>query len=304
MYSVEANNLCHRFTRGEPVLAGVDLRVRTGSISGFLGPNGAGKTTTLKLILGLLRKQQGEIQLFGQPFDRRNRTAALRKIGSLIETPSVYGHLTAVENLMVWQKIYGCPKNRVRDTLQLVGLSATGAKKAGQFSLGMKQRLGIAAALLHEPALLILDEPTNGLDPSGIIEIRELLKTLNKERGITILISSHLLPEIEKVASDLAIIHHGKMLFQGPLTELMDRRRRASSIVLETGDNTAALQTVLPLHPTARQENGKIILPAADKPAVAALNRHLVQKGIDVYSVSAREDDLESIFMQLTNLES
>ncbi len=304
MYSIEAIALSHQFTRGELVLDGVDLRVRTGSISGFLGPNGAGKTTTLRLILGLLKKQQGDILIFGQPFDRRNRIAALNKIGSLIEMPSVYSHLTAVENLMVWQRIYRCPKKRVQDVLQRVGLAGTGAKKAGQFSLGMKQRLGIAVALLNEPALLVLDEPTNGLDPSGIVEIRELLKTLNKEHGITILISSHLLPEIEKIATDIAIIHKGRMLFQGLLNELMERRRQASSIAFETSDHARALQTALLRQPATRQENGKIILPAVDQPAIAALNRELVQNGIDVYGITTLENDLESIFMQLTNVES
>ena len=149
----------------------INLRVEFGSIYGFLGPNGAGKTTTLRLVLGLLKKQRGSIRVFGQKFDD-DRVQILSRIGSLIESPSIYGHLTAAENLKLLQKIYQCPKARIAEVLELVGLANTGKKKAGQFSLGMKQRLSIAIALLHSPTLLILDEPTNGLDPNGIIEIR------------------------------------------------------------------------------------------------------------------------------------
>ena len=192
MFSIEAINVSHHFSKGEKVLNNINFSVKTGSIYGFLGPNGAGKTTTLRLILGLLKKQEGEINVFGKAFEQ-NRTAILRGIGSLIESPSLYGQLTAAENLSVWQKVYQCSKNRIQEVLNLVGLRDTGAKKASQFSLGMKQRLAIAIALLHNPSLLILDEPTNGLDPNGIIEMRELLKKLNKEQEITILISSHLL---------------------------------------------------------------------------------------------------------------
>lgn len=170
--------------------------VPKGSIYGFLGPNGAGKTTTLRLILGLLKRQTGSINVFNVPFDE-NRIEILNQTGSLIESPSLYSHLTAYENLNVLRKIYQCPESRINDVLELVGLSNTGKKKSGLFSLGMKQRLGIAIALLNNPALLILDEPTNGLDPNGILEIRELLKRINAESGITIVISSHLLSEIE-----------------------------------------------------------------------------------------------------------
>jgi len=216
---LETSELSYRFSRKAIVLDKIDLRVPEGSIYGFLGPNGAGKTTTLRLLLGLLRKQQGRILFFGRPFDG-DRIASLRKVGSLIESPSVYGHLTAVENLAVWQKIYQCPRERIALVLQWVGLADTGRKKAGQFSLGMKQRLGIAVALLNDPSLLILDEPTNGLDPGGMIEIRELLQQLNREQGVTILLSSHLLSEMEKLVTHTGIIHRGRLLFQGSLDEL------------------------------------------------------------------------------------
>src|SRR5215207_4649839 len=236
---VETRNLTHKFSEAETALDLVNLQVIEGSIYGFLGPNGAGKTTTLKLILGLLRKQHGEIYLFGRPFDD-DRVENLRRIGSMIESPSLYGHLTAAENLKILQKVYRCPKGRIREVLALVGLERTGGKRVSQFSLGMKQRLGIALALLHSPSLLILDEPTNGLDPNGMLEIRGLLQSLNKERGVTILISSHMLSEIEKLVTHVGIISRGEILFQGTLADLLSRRRQNSFVVFETNDEAKA----------------------------------------------------------------
>ena len=201
------------------MLEKVGLRVPAGSIYGFLGPNGAGKTTTLRLVLGLLRKQEGRIEVFGKAFED-DRIGILGRTGSLIESPGIYASLTAMENLQVWQRIYRCPEERMGEVLALTGLADTGRKRAGQFSLGMKQRLAIAIALLNDPALLILDEPTNGLDPEGIIAMRELFKNLNRERKVTILISSHLLGEMEKLITHAGIIHKGRLLFQGSLEEL------------------------------------------------------------------------------------
>ncbi len=217
-YCLETTNLSHHWNARTPVLKDINLRVPKDSIYGFLGPNGAGKTTTLKLILGLLQKQQGEILVFGQNWEA-HRIEILHRIGSLIECPSLYAQLTAGENLRVLQRVYRCPKSRIDQVLALTGLTDTGSKKAGKFSFGMKQRLAIAIALLNDPTLLILDEPTNGLDPEGIIEMRELLKTLNK-RGVTILLSSHLLGEMEKLITHTGIIHKGQLLFQGTLVEL------------------------------------------------------------------------------------
>jgi ABC-2 type transport system ATP-binding protein len=221
-YVLETCRLSYGFSRRQPVLDNVGLQVPEASIYGFLGPNGAGKTTTLKLILGLLKKQQGDISLWGRPFEE-DRVGMLRKVGSFIESPSLYGHLSAKDNLLVWQKIYRCPGENINHSLELVGLADTGGKKVRQFSLGMKQRLGIAVALLHQPSLLILDEPTNGLDPHGIIDVRELLKHLHRQHGITILVSSHLLSEIEKLATHTGIIHKGRMVYQGTLQGLLSR---------------------------------------------------------------------------------
>ena len=300
MTAIRVVELSHQFPTGERVLDNININVREGSIYGFLGPNGAGKTTTLRLILGLLKKQQGEVLVFDKPFTG-HRIEILSKIGSLIESPSLYSHLTAMENLKIWQKVYQPPKNRMQEVLKLVGLANTGNKKTGQFSLGMKQRLGIAVALLHSPSLLILDEPTNGLDPGGIVEMRELLKTLNKNEGTTIVISSHLLGEIEKLVTDLGIINKGKMLFEDTLEELMQRQQQSTSIYFDTNDNIKALHLMQKQKIEARIEKERIVAATLSKPAIARINQTLVEQGIDVYGIKSIDNDLESIFMNLTS---
>jgi ABC-type multidrug transport system ATPase subunit len=298
-YCIQTNNLTHHFLQQE-VLHEINLKVETGSIYGFLGPNGAGKTTTLRLALGLLKKQRGAIYFFGLPF-HENRISILKKIGSLIESPSLYGHLTAKENLSLLQKVYQCPKERIQHVLNLVGLPDTGNKKASQFSLGMKQRLSIAIALLHNPALLILDEPTNGLDPNGIIEVRELLKKLNQEDGITILISSHLLAEIEKLVTHVGIINQGRLLFQGTLDDLKNRQQLSLSTVFETSDQERTLRLMSDHNLSPRVENGKIILPSLARETIATLNQQLVANDVLVYEISVVKNDLESIFIDMIN---
>lgn len=219
-YCIETHNLSHSYHSGESILCGINLKIPEGSIYGFLGANGAGKTTTLKLLTGLLVSEPDAVTIYNQPL-RNNRIAVMRRMGSLIESPSLYSHLSAKENLEVFRRLYQCPTTNITEVLAQVGLENTGNKKAGRFSLGMKQRLGIAISLLHKPSLLILDEPTNGLDPQGMIEIRELLKTLNREHHVSIIISSHILSEMEKLVTHIGIIDKGRLLFQGPLAELM-----------------------------------------------------------------------------------
>ncbi len=294
---VETRQLTHRFG-DETVVDQVDLRVARGSIYGFLGPNGAGKTTTLKLILGLLRKQQGEITVLGKPF-AENRVEILKRVGSLIEFPSLYGHLTAVENLKVWQKIYRTDDSRITEVLSLVGLASV-KKKANQFSLGMKQRLGIAVALLHKPELLILDEPTNGLDPNGIIEMREMLRSLSTQQGITILVSSHLLAEIEKLVTDVGVINKGKLMFQGPLADLM-KMQQSTTLLFETSANEKAIELLSKLGIAAVAQNGFIEVTNLPKEKVAEVNRYLVQLSVDVYRIMPVQNNLETIFMEMVN---
>lgn len=300
MYCVETNQLSYSFAANERILNNINLRVPTGSIYGFLGPNGAGKTTTLRLLLGLLKKQQGDILMLNKDF-QKNRTAILKCIGSLIESPSLYGHLTALENLQLQQKLYQCPKESITEVLQTVGLLHTGKKKASQFSLGMKQRLSIAIALLHKPALLILDEPTNGLDPNGIIEIRDLLKKINTEQGIGIVISSHLLAEIEKLVTHVGIISKGNMVFQGTLKDLVDKQYQHSRLILNTNDIEATAAILKSLELDGTMAEGRIIMPIPPKDIIAMLNRQLVNQGIEVYEMSVIKKDLETIFMELIN---
>jgi ABC-type multidrug transport system ATPase subunit len=298
MYCIETIDLTHRFSSAEKVLDAINLQVGEGTIYGFLGPNGAGKTTTLKLILGLLKKQQGEIFLFGKPFSQ-NRVEALKNIGAMIESPSLYGHLTATENLRILQKVYRCPSERIKKVLELVDLAGTGTKRTGQFSLGMKQRLGLAAALLHSPGLLILDEPTNGLDPNGILEIRELLKYLARHEGITILLSSHLLGEIEKLVTHIGIINSGSLLFQGTLAALNEKQKRSSVITFRTSNNQKSLSVFEQRKVASRIEAQKIVIPLIEEQEIALINRQLVSEGIDVYEISQVKNDLEKIFFEV-----
>jgi lantibiotic transport system ATP-binding protein len=300
MYCVQTNNLTYHFSSKEKALNNINLQVPNGSIYGFLGPNGAGKTTTLRLILGLLRNQTGKISIFGEPFET-NRVDILRKIGSLIESPSLYGHLTAIENLSLLQKIYQCSKSRIHEVLNLVGLPNTGKKKVSQFSLGMKQRLSIAIAIFHNPSLLILDEPTNGLDPNGILDMRELLKSINQENGITILVSSHLLSEIEKLVTHVGIINEGNLMFQGTLSELINKQQKASYTEIETNNTGLALQIISRNNLLATIRDDKAFLPMASKEQIAKINLDLVENGIEVYQISTIKNDLETIFMDLIN---
>lgn len=198
----------------------LNMNVREGRIYGFIGPNGAGKSTTLKMLLGLVHPTAGEIELFGERLTEKSRVALLRGVGSLIESPAYYGHLTARENLRVYAEILALPEKNIDEVLKIVRLDRQEGKRTSAFSLGMKQRLGLASALLGFPKLLILDEPTNGLDPSGIQEMRELIRSLPEHYGMTVIVSSHLLSEVERIADDVGIIAHGRMKYQGELARL------------------------------------------------------------------------------------
>ena len=299
-YCLQTEGLSFSFSEKETILNNINLQVEEGSIYGFLGPNGAGKTTSLRLILGLLKKQQGSISIFGKHF-HENRIEILKRTGSLIESPSLYGHLTAAENLLLLQKIYRCKKERIQKVLTQVNLAATGNKKVNQFSLGMKQRLSIAVALLNNPSLLILDEPTNGLDPNGIIEMRELLKAINRQQGVTILVSSHLLAEIEKLVTHVGVIHKGSLLFQGTLSGLQNKQQQSSMLVFETNNDVNTLRIIRDNHLQAHSENGKVLLTAQPQETISSINEQLVKSGVAVYSIHTVKNDLETIFMNLIN---
>ncbi|HET7897727.1 MAG TPA: ATP-binding cassette domain-containing protein [Flavisolibacter sp.] len=298
---IKTTNLSYRYSKGTQTLSDINLQVERGSIYGFLGPNGSGKTTTLSLLLGLLNNQQGDIEIFGQHL-HTNRVAILKKTGSLIEAPSLYGHLTATENLEIYRPAYGASKARIEEVLRIVGLNDTGKKVVKKFSLGMKQRLSIALALLPNPELLVLDEPSNGLDPAGIIELRELIKKLNKDFGMTILISSHLLAEVEKMVSHVGIIFKGKMLFQGPIRELHSFQQKGARLFINTSDNAVAYQVLQEHQPDLADE--LVSVACTGQQQVAAINRTLTAHNLDVYLLHPKESDLEQLFIDLTTVQS
>lgn len=293
---VNIDRLCHHF-KDQKVLDNISLQIKKGSIYGFLGPNGAGKTTTLCLLLGLLKKQQGKISIFGSALFT-NRTSTLKQVGSLIEMPSLYAHLTGVENLEIFRLSYQVSKTRISEVLEIVGLSDAGKKKVRSYSLGMKQRLGIALTLLHDPELLILDEPTNGLDPEGIIEMRNLLKRLNQKFGKTILISSHLLSEVEKIITHVAIIHLGKILFEGSFAELQQKKSSQLTIEIEVNDIQCAMELLKDSYDLT-QKDGKLLIGYTSDEETAKLNAFLVRSGINVYKFGLQNNTLENIFIQL-----
>ena len=233
--SIECENFHFAYTKQRDALDIDSLSLPQAGIIAVIGHNGAGKSTTLKMLLGLVHPTQGEIDLFGKRITAKNRLEALKHIGSLIETPSYYGHLTGKENLKIQQMLLGVPKENIDEVLSIVRLQRQASKKVSAYSLGMKQRLGLASALLSFPRLLILDEPTNGLDPAGIQEMRELILSLPKRFGMTVIVSSHLLSEIDQMAEDIGIIAGGKLKFQGSLSALhnMDRTKNLEEIFLE-----------------------------------------------------------------------
>ncbi|MFD0766166.1 ABC transporter ATP-binding protein [Mucilaginibacter lutimaris] len=281
----------------QQVVKSLSLQVPAGSIYGFLGPNGAGKTTTIKMLLNLLKTGQGSIRVFGLEL-QSNRIEILKQIGSLIEQPAIYLHLTGRENLMNRAMLLQVSDAKVDEMLKLVQLTNAADKKAGQYSLGMKQRLGIALALLNDPKLLILDEPTNGLDPNGIIEIRELLVRL-VATGKTVFISSHLLAEIEKMATHVGIINNGQLMFQGTIGDLQNISQPLISI--ET-DNTVDAANLLTRNNFIVTEVGQdhLYVPFISKQQIGEINSLLVQNGVTVYGINKQHKDLERLFLDIT----
>ncbi|GAA4966174.1 ATP-binding cassette domain-containing protein [Pseudonocardia tropica] len=278
------------------VVADLDLNVPTGCVYGFLGPNGSGKTTTMKMILSLVRPSRGAIELMGRPLDRSTRRSLLRRVGSLIEAPPGYGHLTGGENMRVVQRLLGLSDRQVTRAVETVRLRDHLGRKVGTYSLGMKQRLGIAMALAREPALLLLDEPTNGLDPAGIEEIRDLLSAL-AAAGTTVMVSSHLLGEIDRTATVLGILGGGRLLFEGPREDLL--ARSAPEVLFETSDPRHAASLVAPHH-RVRIDGATVRVRGVDHRATARIVAALVRHGVDVHGVSRERRSLEDVFRDLT----
>lgn len=295
---IETRNLSYRFGN-QLVLDQVSINVKEGSIYGFLGPNGAGKTTTIKVLLNLLQTGEEKVFLFGKDL-KNNRIEILSGIGSLIEQPAIYSHLSGKENLLNRAMLLQVHAERVQEMLDLVNLTEHADKKAGKYSLGMKQRLGIALALLHDPKLLILDEPTNGLDPNGIIEIRQLIRKLVEERGKTVFISSHLLSEVEKMVTHIGIINRGKLLFQGTIAELHDVSKK--HLEIQTNDLGSSKELLCKNGYRAEILSDMIIIPYLSEDQSAEINSLLVKHDHKVYSLTMSKQNLENLFLSITQL--
>lgn len=296
-YVLRTNHLSKKF-RGHQALGNVNLSIQKGAIYGFIGQNGAGKSTLIRLVTGLAFPSSGSLELFGDSSERA-LIEARKRIGSIIESPALFPHMTASENLETNRLLRGIPgKDCVPRMLKQVGLEGTGNKKAKNFSLGMKQRLGLAIALLGEPEFIILDEPTNGLDPAGVIEMRELLKTLNRELGITIMISSHILSELHLMASHYGIIHKGQLLEELTAEELNNKCQQYIFIqVDDPGKATAVLQSELGAYDYEVMQNGAIKLYSQmERPSV--VSSALFTAGLKIEKFMPMGEDLESYFIK------
>mgnify|MGYP000207760997 FL=1 len=298
---VDTKKLNFSYTKTRKDIENLELKVPKGSIYGFLGPNGSGKSTTIRLLLGLLKKQSGNVALFGELFNSKTRLKSLDKVGALIENPSLYEHLNAVENLKIAANYrQNIPSGRIEEVLEIVKLSHAKKKKVKAYSLGMKQRLGLAISLLSNPELIILDEPTNGLDPKGIIEMRTLIKELNEKYGTTIFISSHLLSEIERTCTHVGIIRDGKMLFQDTVKELKSSKGQKMMIDIEV-DKFIDAMTVLE---KLQKENTSLVdeflqIEVENKDEITVVIDALRAQNVKVYQVSIK-NNLEELFLSLT----
>ena len=296
---IETKGLCKTYG-SHTAVDHLDLIVPEGSVYGFIGPNGAGKSTTMKMLLGLIHPTGGTVRLLGQRMDAHNRLAILRRTGSLIESPAGYAHLTAQENLQIVADLKQVPRKDIDRVLEIVHLREYRRRKVGQYSLGMRQRLGIAQALLGSPELLVLDEPTNGLDPAGIQEMRSLIAEMPRTCGATVLISSHLLSELEMIVDQVGIINNGQLLFQGPLEQL--RRHSRGEILLEVLAPDLA-RRILAANRIRTGNGGTprcLQLPALPESSLAELVRRLADQGAGVVGVTRRTKTLEEIFLSLT----
>jgi ABC-type multidrug transport system ATPase subunit len=297
--AIETVGLTRRFGDVRAV-NNLTLRVGSGSVYAFLGPNGAGKTTTIRLLLGLVRPDRGDIRVFGRPFTPANRLALLRRIGSMVDAPSFYAHLTGHENLRITQGLIGLDRSCIERVLRTVRLDRDAHRLVQTYSQGMRQRLGIALALLADPELLILDEPTNGLDPAGIHEIRDLIRGFPAEHGITVFLSSHLLAEIEQLASHVGIIGRGRLLYEGTLSDLQSRQR--GRVVIEIDRPTVASSILRKTGWTVERVDDTSLTIELSEPAdVADAAAALVGAGFRLYQLRTVRPSLEDLFLDLTS---
>ena len=298
---IETKALCKQYGPHTAV-DHVELHVPQGCVYGFIGPNGAGKSTTMKMLLGLIHPTAGRVRLLGQELTEKSRLPLLRQTGCLIESPAGYLHLTAQENLEIVADLKGVPHKDIGRVLDIVHLTQDRSRRVGQYSLGMKQRLGIAMALLGSPKLLILDEPTNGLDPAGIQEMRALIRNMPAATGATVLISSHLLGEMEQMVEQVGIIDHGHILFEGPLTEL--QRHSRGNVTLRLLDPAKAAPILRANGLTAHSDSCVVTLPPLQDALLADLVQKLAACGAGVVELTPHTNTLEEIFLSLTSEEA
>lgn len=294
---IETKDLCKTYGN-RTVVDHLNLCVPRGCVYGFIGPNGAGKSTSMKMLLGLVHPTSGSVRLMGQEVTEQNRIRLLRHTGSLIESPSGYLHLTAQENLQIIADLKDVKHTEIERVLEVVHLTQDKDKKVGQYSLGMKQRLGIAMALLGNPEILILDEPTNGLDPAGIQEMRALIAGMPEKTGATVLISSHLLGEMEQMVNRVGIIHHGKTLFDGSLQAL--RKHSQGDLNLRVLDVLKAMPILQRRGLSTVQKDGVLTLPPMPDFRLAEIVQELADSGAGVVELIRHTKSLEDIFLSLT----
>lgn len=294
---ISTQNLSRMFQTVQAV-KDVSLNVPPQVVYGFLGPNGAGKTTTIRMVLGLIRPTAGTVNLFGEPFTRRD-WKRLEKVGALVESPSLYHHLTGRENLEVVRWMLGLPNKNIARALAIVGLEKDAHRLVRQYSLGMQQRLALALALINDPALLVLDEPTNGLDPSGIQEIRAMIRDMPRDHGVTVFLSSHLLSEVEQMATHVGIIQKGSLLYQGSLANL--KKRWGPMLQIQVDRDTEALAFLSGLGWDVRLDQQCIIVSGVDENQAPEINRALFQRGFQVRQLAMRQPGLEEMFLEMTN---
>lgn len=280
------------------VVQEVDLKVPEGCVYGFMGPNGAGKSTTMKMLLGLVKKSGGSVAVNGVEMNEKNRLDILKETGSLIESPSYYGHLSGRENLEIVRALKDVPQKEVDGVLKVVRMEKQQHKKVREYSLGMKQRLGLAAALLGKPKVLLLDEPTNGLDPAGIQEMRELICALPEKFGMTVFLSSHLLSEIDQMADHVGIIDKGQLIFQDTLEALHEYSQ--SRLLFKTSNQTIAADLLREHKVLCDPGEEGLLLPPLPDERTAWVNVLLQREGIGVYRIEERQKTLEEIFLGLT----
>ena len=298
-YILRTHNLTKEFKKFSAV-SNLNMNIKQGEIYGFLGENGAGKTTTIRMIMGLMKATSGEIELFSEKPSRKNRDF-YKRVGSIIEYPGFYPNLTAKENLEIHRRMMGVQdKESIIDSLKITGIQDVKDKKVKEFSLGMKQRLGIARAILHHPEFLILDEPVNGLDPSGIKEIRELILDLCHNQGITFLISSHILSEIQQMATKIGIIHKGKLLEEIEYDELQKRNRHYINIKVNDDKKASfILEQKLNISDYIIWEKNNLRVYENLQDA-SKINKTLISNDINVNELCLSVDSLEDYFLKLT----